>query len=162
MKSLSRFWFFTIPQTAAYQAAASMGFSRQEYWSGVPLPSPRATVLASIYWWPTMYQALFPPKAVSLNCHNNSRYHYHAILQVWKQRPSTHMETGRDVLVIQACVLTCILYWISSCWIAVPITRQLFWLTSASRRMYISTLALSKGFTCTLLHPLHKYWMTAP
>ena len=44
MKSLSRFWFFTIPQTAAYQAAASMGFSRQEYWSGVPLPSPSSNL----------------------------------------------------------------------------------------------------------------------
>ena len=29
------------PWTAAYQAPPSMGFSRQEYWSGVPLPSPR-------------------------------------------------------------------------------------------------------------------------
>ena len=29
--------------TAAYQAPLSMGFSRQEYWSGVPLPSPQAT-----------------------------------------------------------------------------------------------------------------------
>jgi len=28
------------PWTAAYQAPSSMGFSRQEYWSGVPLPSP--------------------------------------------------------------------------------------------------------------------------
>ena len=28
------------PWTAAYQAPLSMGFSRQEYWSGVPLPSP--------------------------------------------------------------------------------------------------------------------------
>ena len=28
------------PMTAAYQAPPSMGFSRQEYWSGVPLPSP--------------------------------------------------------------------------------------------------------------------------
>ena len=28
------------PRTAAYQAPASMGFSRQEYWSGLPLPSP--------------------------------------------------------------------------------------------------------------------------
>ena len=28
------------PWTAAYQASPSMGFSRQEYWSGVPLPSP--------------------------------------------------------------------------------------------------------------------------
>ena len=30
----------TIPWTAAHQAPPSMGFSRQEYWSGVPLPSP--------------------------------------------------------------------------------------------------------------------------
>ena len=30
---------FTTPWTAAYQAPPSMGFSRQEYWSGVPLPS---------------------------------------------------------------------------------------------------------------------------
>ena len=29
------------PWTAAYQAPPSMGFSRQEYWSGVPLPSPQ-------------------------------------------------------------------------------------------------------------------------
>ena len=31
---------FTTPWAAAYQAPPSMGFSRQEYWSGVPLPSP--------------------------------------------------------------------------------------------------------------------------
>ena len=30
---------------AAYQAPPSMGFSRQVYWSGVPLPSPRGTLL---------------------------------------------------------------------------------------------------------------------
>ena len=39
-KSLSRVWLFPTPWTAAYQAPPSMGFSRQEYWSGVPLPSP--------------------------------------------------------------------------------------------------------------------------
>ena len=39
-KSLSCVWLFTTPWTAAYQAPPSMGFSRQEYWSGVPLPSP--------------------------------------------------------------------------------------------------------------------------
>ena len=37
--SLSRVWLFATPWTAAYQAPPSMGFSRQEYWSGVPLPS---------------------------------------------------------------------------------------------------------------------------
>ena len=40
VKSLSRVWLFATPWTAAYQAPLSMGFSRQEYWSGVPLPSP--------------------------------------------------------------------------------------------------------------------------
>ena len=40
MKSLSRVRLFEIPWTAAHQAPPSMGFSRQEYWSGVPLPSP--------------------------------------------------------------------------------------------------------------------------
>ena len=32
------------PWTAAYQAPPSMGFSRQKYWSGVPLPSPNNTI----------------------------------------------------------------------------------------------------------------------
>jgi len=39
VKSLSRVWLLATPWTAAYQAPLSMGFSRQEYWSGVPLPS---------------------------------------------------------------------------------------------------------------------------
>ena len=39
-KLLSHVWLFATPWTAAYQAPPSMGFSRQEYWSGVPLPSP--------------------------------------------------------------------------------------------------------------------------
>ena len=40
VKSLSHVWLLVTPWTAAYQAPPSMGFSRQEYWSGVPLPSP--------------------------------------------------------------------------------------------------------------------------
>ena len=40
VKSLSLIRLFATPWTAAYQAPPSMGFSRQEYWSGVPLPSP--------------------------------------------------------------------------------------------------------------------------
>ena len=44
VKSFSRAWLLETPWTAGYQAPLSMGFSRQEYWSGVPLPSP------SIYW----------------------------------------------------------------------------------------------------------------
>ena len=40
VKSLSRVRFFATLWTVAYQAPLSMGFSRQEYWSGLPLPSP--------------------------------------------------------------------------------------------------------------------------
>ena len=40
VKSLSHVGVFTTPWTVTYQAPPSMGFSRQEYWSGVPLPSP--------------------------------------------------------------------------------------------------------------------------
>ena len=39
VKSLSCVWLLATPWTVAYQAPPSMGFSRQEYWSGVPLPS---------------------------------------------------------------------------------------------------------------------------
>ena len=58
---LSHVRLFATPQTAAYQAPLSMGFARQEYWSGVPLPSPRAKLptaksdqpsqLICRWWW---------------------------------------------------------------------------------------------------------------
>ena len=37
VKSLSHVWLLATPWTAAYQSPLSLGFSRQEYWSGVPL-----------------------------------------------------------------------------------------------------------------------------
>ena len=40
MKSLSRVQLFVTPWIAAYHAPPSVGFSRQEYWSGLPFPSP--------------------------------------------------------------------------------------------------------------------------
>jgi len=53
LKSLSCVRLLSTPWTAAYQAPPSMGFSRQEYWSGVPLPSPQIhwdTQFNSGYW----------------------------------------------------------------------------------------------------------------
>ena len=41
MKSLNQVRLFVTPWTIAHQAPLSMGFSRQEYWSGLPFPSPR-------------------------------------------------------------------------------------------------------------------------
>ena len=40
VKLLSRVRLFATPWTVAYQASQSMGFSMQEYWSGLPFPSP--------------------------------------------------------------------------------------------------------------------------
>ena len=53
MKSLSRVRPSATPWTAAYQAPLSMGFSRQEYWSGVPLPSPSPFTRAGKCPWPS-------------------------------------------------------------------------------------------------------------
>ena len=56
-KSLSRVWLFATPWTEAYQAPPSMGFSRQDYWSGLPLPSPFSHYLEEIsqstFFWAT-------------------------------------------------------------------------------------------------------------
>ena len=40
LSCFSRVWLFVTPWTVAHQAPLSMGFSRQEHWSGLPLPSP--------------------------------------------------------------------------------------------------------------------------
>ena len=54
VKPLSRVGLFPTPWTAAYQAPLSMGFSRQEYWSGVPSPSP---ILSLLYIYYSFYKS---------------------------------------------------------------------------------------------------------
>ena len=44
LKSLSHVLLFATPWTVVYQDPQSMGFSRQEYWSGLPFPSPIKTI----------------------------------------------------------------------------------------------------------------------
>ena len=61
VKSLIRVRLVATPWTAAYQAAPSMGFSRQEYWSGLPLPSPVQSLSCVQLFaipWTAAYQAL--------------------------------------------------------------------------------------------------------
>ena len=71
VKFLSRALLLAIPWTAAYQAPPSMGFSRQEYWSGMPLPS--LTAAAAV----TLDKSIQDVKETSLkaaihkNCNNN-------------------------------------------------------------------------------------------
>jgi len=50
VKSLSHVRLLATPWTAAYQAPPSMGFSRQEYWSRVPLPSPNPCQVGLQMW----------------------------------------------------------------------------------------------------------------
>ena len=73
MKLLSRVQLLATPWTAAYQAPLSMGFSRQEYWSGLPLPSPGTAI------WPS----------------NPTAGHTHQGSQNWKRHmyPSVHHST---------------------------------------------------------------------
>ena len=50
VKSLSCVWLLATPWTAAYQAPPSMGFSGQQCWSGVPLPSPSCYIISYKTW----------------------------------------------------------------------------------------------------------------
>ena len=55
VKALSRVRLLATPWTAAYQAPPSMGFSRQEYWSGVPVSLCRIKSLTCRIWFPGRY-----------------------------------------------------------------------------------------------------------
>ena len=57
VKPLSRVWLFATPWTIARQAPLSMGFSRQEYWSGLPFPSPGDLPDPGIELWSHALQA---------------------------------------------------------------------------------------------------------
>ena len=54
VKLLSHVWLLATPWTVAHQAPPSMGFSRQEYWSGVPLPSPMQALFTLKSFWGNM------------------------------------------------------------------------------------------------------------
>ena len=84
VKSLSHVRFFATPRTIAYQPPWSMGFSRQEYWSGLPFPSPMhengkwkwSRSVMSDSQWPHGLQPTrllcpwdFPGKNTGVGCH---------------------------------------------------------------------------------------------
>ena len=60
MKSLSCVRLFATPWTVAYQAPVSMGFSRPEYWSGVPLPSPKNMLILLLSFKSLSYTLIKP------------------------------------------------------------------------------------------------------
>ena len=74
VKSLSRVRLSATPRTAAHQAPPRMGFSRQEYWSGVPLPSPEVVnylglkSLSGIYIVNSQFTVLDTDTVFSMSC----------------------------------------------------------------------------------------------
>ena len=64
MKWLSHVRPFVTPWTVAYQAPPSMGFSRQEYWSGVPLPPPKDKLPTPIFLASLVAQTVKNPPAM--------------------------------------------------------------------------------------------------
>ena len=70
-KSLSRVRLFATPWTIAHQALLSMGFSSQEYWSGLPFPSPGDLLNPGIEPASSAFQAEFfttaPPRKAILS-----------------------------------------------------------------------------------------------
>ena len=61
VQSLSRVWLLVTPWTVAYQASLSMGFSRQEYWSGLTFPSPGDLPHPGVEpWSPAMQADVYP------------------------------------------------------------------------------------------------------
>ena len=83
-QSLSYAQLFVTPQVIAHQVPLSMGFSRQEYWSGWPFPSPRTTILSSY-----STSVYLPKKCKNTNSKNVCTPLFIAILliknKIWKQ-----------------------------------------------------------------------------
>ena len=95
LSHFSRVWLYATPQTPAHQAPPSLGFSRQEHWSGLPFPSPmhesekwegsRSVVFDPQ--WPHGLQPSrllhpwdFPGKSTGVGCHCLLRCLAHTIL----------------------------------------------------------------------------------
>ena len=82
VRLLSRVRLFVTPWTVAYQAPLSMGFSRQEYWSGLPFPSPGDIPNSGIEPWSPALQAdaLISELREKGNAKECSNYHTIALI----------------------------------------------------------------------------------
>ena len=79
MKSLSHVQLFSTPWTVAYHTPPSMGFSKQEYWSGLPFPSPGDLPNPGIEPGSPVLQAdALPsePPGKSIRVYSNARFSY--------------------------------------------------------------------------------------
>ena len=89
VKSLSRAWLLATPWTAAYQAPPSMGFSRQEYWSGVLLP----------FWGPNLW-LLCRYDLVAMNCASDNFCYSSESWKVCEVAPLVKVKVSQSCLTL--------------------------------------------------------------
>ena len=100
LSHFSRVWLCVTPETAAHQAPPSLGFSRQEHWSGLPFPFPthesekwkRSRSVVSDSSWPHGLQPTrllrpwdFPGKSTGVGCHRLLRYICYIYINIYLQ-----------------------------------------------------------------------------
>ena len=93
VKLLSRVRLLATPWTAAYQAPPSMGFSRQEYWSGVPLPSPQ--LLSHVQLFVTLWTA-----ALQASLSITNPWSLPKLMSIESVMPSNHLIPCRPLLLL--------------------------------------------------------------
>ena len=71
VRMLSRVWLFATLWTVVHQAPLSMGFSRQEYWNGLPCPAP-GCLFCLLHWW-AGFLPLAPPRKPTQALQNYKR-----------------------------------------------------------------------------------------
>ena len=138
MKSLSHVWLLATPWTAAHQAPPSMGFSRQEYWSGVPLPSPDTSTNVTHFTkqMTKMTGAMDTPEAT--------------IASLWETLTSSPWWTTILITIIlivlyllfAPCICNCVTGFVSSCMKAFNL-QMVFWApmsATASSNYYLGPL----------------------
>ena len=92
VSSLSHVRLFATPWTVAHQALPSTGFSRQEYWSGLPFPSPGELPDPGIEpWSPTLQAGALPSEPPGSLCHFTS---YKLLLFLEKQREDSSTQNN--------------------------------------------------------------------
>ena len=110
VRSLSRVWFLETTWTAAHQAPPSMGFARQEHWSGVPLPSP---IMAIVKLKNTSVTDTISQGELQLDqVQKNSLLNIHL---GWKECSDSYTEWFSSNDPMMATVVFLLKYWVNKC-----------------------------------------------
>ena len=140
VKLLSCFQLLATPWTAAYQAPPSMGFSRQVYWSGVPLPSPLP--MNTQGWFPFGLTGLIPLQSRGL-----SRVFFSTT--VWKSNSSVLSQLSHPYMTAEKTIALTIWTFVSKvlCLLFNTLFRFVIAFLLRSKRLYfMAVITICSGF----------------